>query len=240
MSIFTSGTIFSIYEGIHTITGPNEPTRSLWLSATVLGIAFLFEGASFRVAWRNLRAESRRDGESLRDLLRNPKDPTVNSVAMEDAAALIGVLIAATGVGLHALTGSRIWDGLASLAIGVLLLGVAIVLGRTCQALLVGKQADPRLLRRVEEALEENDEVVDVVDMLSMQTGTGQVLLCVRADFVNKLSAGDLEQACVRVADALHQRFADLDEIFIQPASRHDPKVRERVKQRYGAPMADE
>ena len=240
MSIFTSGTIFSIVEGIHTIVGPNEPSRSLWLNGIVLGIAILFEGTSFRVAWRNLRAQARRARRSVPSLVRDPQDPTVNSVALEDSAAVVGVLIAAAGVGLHALTGSQVWDGVASLAIGVLLFGVAILLGRTCQALLVGKQADPRLLGEIEAALEEQDEVVDVVDMLSMQTGTAQVLLCVRADFVDTLSAGDLEQACVRVADTLHERFGDLDEIFIQPASRKDRDVRERVKERYGAPMADE
>lgn len=240
VSIFTSGTIFSFFEGIHTIVGPNEPVRALGLTIIVLAIAFVFEGTSFVIASRELRTEMRHSRKTLSRLMRDPRDPTVNSVAMEDSAALIGVLIAAAGIGLHALTGARVWDGIASLAIGVVLLAVAIVLGRTCQTLLVGKQADPELLRRIEAALEEQDEVVDVVDILSMQTGIGQVLLCVRVDFVNKLSAGDLEQACVRVADALHSRFDDLDEIFIQPASRHDPAVRERVRQRYGAPLADE
>jgi cation diffusion facilitator family transporter len=240
MSIFVSGTIFSIFEGVRTITGPNEPVRALGLSVIVLAIAFVFEGTSFGIASRELRTHMRQSRKTLSRLMRDPTDPTVNSVAMEDSAALVGLLIAAAGIGLHAVTGSRVWDGIASLAIGMLLLAVAITLGRTSKTLLIGKQADPELLRRVEAALEEQDEVVDVVDLLSMQTGIEQVLLCARVDFVNTLSAGDLEQACVRVAHALNSRFEDLGEIFIQPASRHDPQVRERVRERYGAPLADE
>jgi cation diffusion facilitator family transporter len=240
IAIFVSGAAFSVYEGIHTITAPGEGAGTMWINYPALGLAFVFEGASLRVAIRQLRTRVARHHQSLRRYIANPEDPTMNSVALEDSTALVGICVAAAGVGLHQLTGSKVWDGLASLVIGCLLLVVAFVLARTCEALLIGKQADPGLMRAIEQRLEEQDEVVDVVDMLTMLTGAGRVLLCTRVDFVNTVSAGDLELACVRVAEQLSTEFPELDEVFIQPASRADQAVRERVRVRYGHALADE
>jgi cation diffusion facilitator family transporter len=240
VAIFVSGAAFSIFEGIHTILGPNEDSGMLWVNYPALVIAFVFEGTSLRVAVRQLRAHIRRRHQTLRQYIANPTDPTVNSVTLEDSAALVGICLAALGVGLHQLTGSNVWDGLASLSIGCLLLVVAFVLARTCEALLIGKQADPRLMRAIEQRIEEQDEVVDVVDLLTMLTGAGRVLLCTRVDFVDTVSAGELELACVRVAGQLNAEFPELDEIFIQPTAREDRSVRERVRGRYGHALADE
>jgi divalent metal cation (Fe/Co/Zn/Cd) transporter len=153
---------------------------------------------------------------------------------------LIGLALAAAGVGLHQLTGDAVWDGLASAAIGALLLAVAFVLARACQGLLVGRQADRRLLKEIVDFLEEQDEVDDVVDVLSMLTGTDNVLLCLRVDFVDSFTAADLEAACVRLDLQLHERFEILGEVFIQPASRKDAGLRRRVQERYGVALADE
>ena len=238
MTIFVSGGLFSIFEGVRTIAGSGGAHGPLWVNYPVLALAGLLEGGSLIYALRQVRAHTRRHHMTLRQYLRDPDDPTVNSVALEDSAALIGVAIAALGVGLRQATGQRIWDGLAALLIGALLFVVAFVLARTCTSLLIGKQVDPRVLRKAEAILEEQDEIVDVVDMMSMLTGTGRALLCVRADFVDSLSAGDLEEACVRVADALTGTIPVLDEVFIQPASRRNAELRERVRSRYGRPLA--
>jgi divalent metal cation (Fe/Co/Zn/Cd) transporter len=186
-----------------------------------------------------MRRETRRTRRSLTAYLRTPRDPTVNSVLLEDSAALIGLAVAALGVGLHQLTGDSVWDGTASMVIGALLLSVSLTLGRACKNLLVGQQADPRLVRAVEQWLEEQTEVDDVVDLLTMMTGTDRILLCARVDFDDVLSAADLEKACVRLDEELRQMWDVLDEIFIQPASRKDKEIRRRVEARYGSPMAD-
>lgn len=181
-----------------------------------------------------------RRGQSLSDFVRDPGDPTLNSVALEDSTALVGIIVAAVGVGLHQLTGSRVWDGLASVIIAILLLVIAFILARGCEVLLIGKQADPRLLRGIEATLENQAEIEDVVDLLTMRTGAGRVLLCARVDFVDTLAAGDLEDACARMDEDLRAAFPELDEIFIQPTSRNDPRMRERVRARYGRVLADE
>ena len=239
-AIFVSGAAFSVYEGLHTIfSSAEEPTDKLWINYPVLVLAAIFEGTSFLQAMRRARTQARKSRKSLRGLLRDPEDPTVNSVAMEDSAALVGIVIALIGVALHQITGSKVFDGIASLLIGVLLLLVAFVLARSTGDLLIGKQASVQLLSDIEQFLENEDEIVDVVDVLSMLVGTGSVLLCVRADFVDEVSSGDVEEACMRIDADLRERFPELSEVFIQPVSRGDPRVEDRVKERYGRVLSD-
>ncbi len=148
---------------------------------------------------------------------------------------LIGLLLAFAGVGLHQLTGSAIYDGLASLLIGLLLTVVAYILGRTNKGLLIGRQADPpRMVLAIRDSLAARPEVDVVVDLLTMMLGTDQVLLCARLDFDDALGAADLERACVEIDADLRAHFTDLTEIFLEPVPRNDPTMRERVLSRYG------
>lgn len=240
VAIFVMGAAFSVFEGLHTILGPQESSNLLWINYPVLALALVLEGTSFRNAARRIQSESAGRNQSVGEYVLNPRDTTVNSIALEDSTAIIGLFVAAAGVGLHQLTGSQIWDGVASLVIGGLLLIAAFLLARACEGLLIGRQADGELVRAVEARLEAADEIVDVVDLLTMLVGTGRILVCARVDFVDTISAGDLEQACVRIDDELRTEYPELDEIFIQPASRDDTKMRERVRARYGRVLADE
>jgi cation diffusion facilitator family transporter len=239
IAIFVSGAGFSFYEGLSTLFGGSEATM-LWINYPVLALAAVLEGISLRQAARQMRRETAAARRSVASYLRTPRDPTVNSVLLEDTAAMIGLGLAALGVGLHMLTGSAMWDAAASLAIGGLLLAVSFVLARACEKLIVGTQADPRLIEDVVEFLEQHDEVLDVVDVLTMLTGRDSVLLCARVDFEEPFSASDLEALCVRLDEQLRARFELLDEVFIQPASRQDPALRRRIERRYGHAMADE
>ncbi len=174
VTILVSGAAFSIFQGISTILGgAEEPGDKLWINYLVLAIAFVMEGVSFRQALGQARDAARRGRRSVRSYIRNPDDPTVKSVVLEDSAALVGLCLAGAGVGLHQLTGSVVWDGLASLAIGALLVGVAYALAQTCKGLLIGKQADVRLVRAIEARLEQQPEILDLVDVLTMMTGVG-------------------------------------------------------------------
>jgi cation diffusion facilitator family transporter len=240
IAIFVSGAGFSFYEGLDAILGGSETGHYVWINYPVLALAAVLEGISLRQAAGQMRRETRRTRRSLAAYLQTPRDPTVNSVLLEDSAAIIGLAVAALGVGLHQLTGRPFWDGAASLVIGALLLGVAFVLGRACQGLLVGRQADRRLIQEIVAFLEAAEEVDDVVDVLTMLAGTDNVLLCLRVDFVDSFSAADLEAACVRLDEQLHEKFEVLGEVFIQPASRKNAALRRRVEARYGRALADE
>jgi cation diffusion facilitator family transporter len=235
VSIFVTGALYSGFEGLLTIFGRAEDQTLAWVAFLVLGLSFVIEGVSWIRAVRQIRREKAEAGRTLLAHLRVSDDPTVQTVFYEDTAALIGLVLAFGGVGLHLLTGSAFWDGLASLLIGVLLAAVAYLLGRTNMGLLIGQQADPRMIRAVYARLSAKPEVQQVVDLLTMLLGTDKVLLCVRVDFIDRLSADEVERACVRIDDELRQEFSDLDEIFIEPVPRTDPRLRARVVDRYGS-----
>jgi cation diffusion facilitator family transporter len=239
VAIFVSGAAFSVWEGMRTIVGANEPLRHAWVNYAVLLVAFILEGTSFVRAIRHTREEADQRQRSAQSYIRNPDDPTIKSVLYEDSAALIGIVIATVGVALHQLTGNSVWDGTASLMIGGLLVMAAFLLAKTCKGLLIGKQADPRLVQAIQRTLEEQPEIIDVVDLVTMMVGTDRILVGARVDFVDECHSAQLEEACVRIDGLLRDRYTGLDEIFIQPVPREDPELRSRVLRRYGRTLAD-
>lgn len=234
VSIFTAGALFSIYQGVTTLLGPPEEHQDAIIAYIVLGVAFVLEGTSLAQAVRQVHHERLKQEVGLRTYLRRSDDPTVTTVLFEDSTALVGLLLAFAGLALTQLTGSPAWDGIASLAIGLLLVVVAYGLGRSNMALLIGRQADPRLVTDVTAWLRGQPEVVAVVDILTMLTGTDQVLLGARLDFDDSSTSDEIENACVRMDEDLRTTFPDLDEIFLTPVPRGDPGLRARVQARYG------
>lgn len=234
VSIFTSGALFAFYEGFRTMFGDDHEQTNPLVGYLVLAFAFVLEGVSWLRAVRQVRQEAAAEQRTVRRYLQLIDDPTVKTVFYEDSAALVGILLAFGGIAMHDVTESAFWDGLASVLIGVLLAVVAYLLGRTNLGLLIGRQADPAIVRGAREFLLSAPEVEVVVDLLTMVTGTDQILLCVRIDFADGLTSGDLEIACVRMAAELTERYPDLDEIFLEPVPRTDPALRARVLARYG------
>ncbi len=234
VSIFASGAMFALYEGFSTVFGEATEQTDPIVGYVVLAIAFVLESVSWFQAVRQVRRDAAEAGQKVSVYLRMIDDPAPKTVLFEDSAALIGLLLAFAGIGLHHLTGSHVWDGAASIAIGVLLALVAYVLGRTNRGLLIGRQADPRLVRAVRDHLVGAPEIEAVVDLQTMLMGTDQVLVCARVDFDDSLGAADVERACVRMAAELTRTFGDITEVFIEPVPRTDPELRAAVLARYG------
>jgi len=234
VSIFVSGAVFALFEGVRTVLSGGEEQTVVWVAYAVLVVSFALEGMSWLKAMRQVRSEAAAEHRGMVAYLRRSDDPTVKTVFFEDSAALIGLLFALAGVGLHQLTGSGVWDGIASLLIGALLAGVAYLLGRTNKSLLVGRQADPNLVHRVHRLLADAPEVEAVVDLITQVMGTDRVLVCARIDVVDALTAGELERACVRLSTELRAELSDVYEVFLEPVPRTDPQIRARVLARYG------
>jgi cation diffusion facilitator family transporter len=234
VSIFTSGAVFALIQGYDALVGGGEDQGNPTVAYIVLALGFALESVSLGRALVQIRKEAAADGTSIMRYLRDIDDPTAKTVFFEDAAALIGLLLAFLGLLLHQLTGSVVYDGVASLLIAVLLAGCAYILGRTNRGLLIGRQADIVMVQAVRARLAEAPEVEVVVDLLTMLTGTDRVLLCARLDFDDSLGAADLERACVRIAAELTAEFPSLDEIFLEPVPREDQDLRARVLARYG------
>jgi len=239
VSIFVAGALFSIYQGVHTLLSGAEEQQDAKVALIVLVVAAAIEGVSLFQAVRQVRSERAKEQLDLVTFLRRSDDPTVITVLFEDSAAITGLALAFVGVGLTAMTGSPVWDALASLAIGLLLVVVAYGLTRTNMALLIGRQADPRLVRAIGHRIADQPEVDEVIDLLTMLTGTDKVLVCARLDFAQNATSDDIEQACVRIDGTLRAEFGDVDEVFPQPVPRGDTELRARVRARYGADLGE-
>jgi cation diffusion facilitator family transporter len=225
LSIFALGAGFAAYQGISTILHGEADSSKPYIGYVVIALSALSEGASLRQAHQRVRREAQRTGVSAGEYVRQPDDPTVKSVLLEDSAALVGLALAAGGLLLRQLTGQDLWDGVAALAIAALLIVVAIELARTNVTLLIGRQANPHLVDQIEAALGEQPEVLSVVDVRTMMMGTGRVLVCARVDFTDDLSATAAEESCVRYHGVLTEQFPDVEDVYIEPVPREDAGV---------------
>jgi cation diffusion facilitator family transporter len=218
VGIFVLGAGFSFYEGVHSMLHP-EPLGDLLVSFIVLAISFVFEGISWLKAVRQLRSEARhQDVGVLSHVVKTP-DPTVKTVAFEDSAALIGLLLAAGGLGLHALTGSAVWDAVASMAIGVLLIVVAIALGNQSKSMLIGSSVPSSLRERIRDTIVDSPGVDRVIELLTMRLGPDDVMVAARVDVADHTKGADLERLADEVDRRVCETFDEVKHVFLDPTS---------------------
>ncbi|AEV86118.1 cation diffusion facilitator family transporter [Actinoplanes sp. SE50] len=213
---FVGGAGFSIYHGISTIVSGADAGDYLW-SYVVLAISFVAEGSSFLKARRQVREQSRRWNVSPQRFLRLTSDTTVKAVFFEDAAALIGLLLAAAGLALTQLTGSEVWDGSASVLIGALLLVVASVLARTNVSLLVGRAVPRRMHNQIAADLRSIPVVTGVPTLFTMQIGPGDILVAAKVDFDDEVPGRDIEAASDEAERRLRDRYPEIRYVFLDP-----------------------
>ena len=221
---FVGGAGFSIYHGITAIVADEKSGDFLW-SYVVLAISFVAEGTSFLRAQRQVAGESRRWGVTRSRFLRLTPDTTVKAVYFEDSAALVGLVLAALGLVLTEMTGDEIWDGLSSIAIGVLLFLVAAILARSNVSLLVGRSVPRRIHNQIAADLAGIPIVVAVPTLLTMQLGPGEVLVAAKVDFEDEVTGGEIEAASDEAERRLRARYPAIRYVFLDPtrgtAGRH-------------------
>ncbi|MFG3340201.1 cation diffusion facilitator family transporter [Glycomyces sp. NPDC048151] len=212
---FVAGGLFSITHGFHSLQGGGE--RDFLVSYVVLAISFVLEGVSFLRTISQVRRESRHWGVSPLRFLRRTPDTTVKAVFLEDLAALIGLLLAATGLLLTELTGSPVYDGIASILIGVLLLVIAVLLGQANVSLLIGKSLPPRFREAVRTELEAGEDITAVQELLTLQLGPTSVLVAAKVDFRDSATGEAIERACRDVEAGLRGRYPMVRYVFLSP-----------------------
>src|SRR5215207_1683241 len=194
--IFGVGATYAIYEGIEKLAHPHPPTNLKWAYG-VLAVSFLLETGSIALALYQEVKEAHHEGLSFADYLRESKDPTAKTVLFEDSAALIGIVIAATGLLLteYQVGGAAgaYWDGLASIIIGLVLAVVAFVLARSSRGLLLGEAANPKVLQAIKQAIESHPNVERVVELLTMHLAPKQILINAHVKLKPNLVTGDIE-----------------------------------------------
>ena len=217
--IFGLGAGVSIYEGWKHIAEP-EPLRDPLINYVVLAIAFALEGTSWWIAMREFSKSKGAHGwwQAIRD----SKDPSGFIVLFEDSAALAGLVVAAAGVWASHHWGDPRIDGWASIVIGVILAGVAMLLARESKGLLIGERANPDMVAAIRALLEAEPCITHVNHVRTIHTAPDRVFVAVSADFVDALPMGEAETLIERLEQRLKAQEPKLSSIYIRPEKRED------------------
>ncbi|MEU4386702.1 cation diffusion facilitator family transporter [Promicromonospora sp. NPDC023805] len=200
LGLFVAGGVVSVYHGIQEFDATGE-TGSYTVGYIVLAVAFCLEGVSFLQAYRRTGKEARALGRDLLDHALATSDPTLRAVLAEDAAALVGLVIAAGGMAMHQVTGDGRYDAIGSILVGLLLCVVAVVLFDRNRRFLTGEVADERIHQAVRERIEALPGVHRVGRLRLEFVGPRQILLVASIDL-----PGDESESHVAV------RLRDLEE----------------------------
>lgn len=227
--IFAVGAGVSIYEGWIHIADPEE-LRDPTINYVVLAIAFLLEGTSWVIAARAFNA--RRGDASWWRAIRRSKDPAGFIVLLEDSAALLGLSIAAIGVWTsHRLGDARI-DGIASIAIGLILAAVAIILAREAKDLLIGESADPELIETIWDILESRPEITAINHVRTIHTAPDSIFVAISADFEDVVRMGQAEWLIEEIEAALKKASPQISWIYIRPEKQRNALLQQRPRTR--------
>jgi len=214
MVLFALGGLFSIYEGVAKIRDPHELTSLGW-AIGVLVLAIALESFAFRTAI----VESRKvKGErSWWEFIRTSRSPELPVILLEDAGALIGLFFALTGVSLTVATGDPLWDGIGTLAIGVLLILISIVLTVEMKSLLIGEAATTKTIATLTAAVGSVPSVNRIIDLKTQHIGPEELLIAAKIEFDRSLSNPGISDAVDQVEAALRGAVELSMQIYLEP-----------------------
>lgn len=222
LMVFLLGGAFAIYEGVHKLSEPSPITNPAW-NFGALAIAMVVEGYALRVAWVEFGHWRAENPGRLLDSLRHTKDPTLPTVLFEDTAALIGLLIATAGILVSVLTGDPVWDAMASIAIGVVLLGVAGFLAVESHSLLLGESASPKDREAITKAVLAHPAVQAMDELLTVHRGPNEIQVSLRAEFSDGLTTNDIEAAVIEIETIIRDVVPFACFIFVEAGAVKRP-----------------
>jgi cation diffusion facilitator family transporter len=213
--IFIAGAGFSVFEGILALT--RSQSESPLIAYAALAIAFVAEGTSFARALWQVRGEAQRGHEEVLHHVESSPDITVKVALFEDSAAMVGLVFAGLGVGLRQLTGSPVWDGGASIAIGVLLVVVAVKLGMDSKELLIGRAASTEVEQLIREEIESRPGVDALLELRTMHMGPDAIIVAARVALNDDLGADQTEDLADEIDRSLADKLPLQSHVFIDP-----------------------
>lgn len=216
--VFSIGAGVSLYEGISKLMAPTPIYRPM-VNYIVLGIAMVFEGAAWTVAFREFR---RRKGDTLGyfKAVQLSKDPTVFTVLFEDSAAMLGLVAAMVGLLLAEFYGDPRYDALASITIGIILACTASVLAYESKGLLIGEAASKEVRTGIRRILAQENTIISINELLTMHLGPEDVLLTISLDFTDSMSSGDVEDTISMLEARIKGKYPEIARIFIEAQSK--------------------
>lgn len=215
--IFAVGAGISMYEGILHILNPVHMTNVM-VNYVVLGIALLFEGAAWYFAFKEFSKV--RGKRSYFEAVREGKDPSLFVVLFEDSAAMLGLLFALGGIFLSEWTGNPVFDGIASVLIGLILGGTAIWLAVETKSLLIGESAETRVVEGIRRILSSNRNIEHVNEILTMHMGPEYILVNISVDFRDSLPVGAIEKTVGGLDIKIKSAFPRVKRVFVEAEPR--------------------
>ncbi|HKJ37095.1 MAG TPA: cation diffusion facilitator family transporter [Solirubrobacterales bacterium] len=212
--LFSVGGLFSAYEGIHKIQHPEE-IDSPAVAFAIFGFAIVFEALALRTAVRH--ATPARGRRSWATYIRTSRSPELPVLLLEDSGALIGLLFATSGVGLAVITGNPVFDGIGTLAIGLLLMGIAVVLAIEMKSLLLGEAAAPEHVERIEAELGSVPSVVRIITVLTQHLGPDELLVAVKVELDHSLTVSQVAAAINECEREIREAVPIAKRIYIEP-----------------------
>lgn len=212
--VFALGAGVSIYEGIVHLREP-EPIEAPMVAYAVLALSLLFEGASWWVAWKQFRGAS--PDRSLLSAIRRSKDPATFTVLLEDSAAVIGLLLALAATAAGQWLQRPEFDGIGSLAIGVLLAATALLLARETKGLLIGEPADARVVEIILEAARREPGVVSANGVLTTHVAPDEIIASVSLEFDDDLRSPAIEKAVASIEEGVRAGAPAVVLLFVKP-----------------------
>jgi cation diffusion facilitator family transporter len=218
--LFLLGGVFALYEGIHKLGEAGHELQNVGWAIGILSFGILLEGYSFRTAVRESRPLKGRS--SWWAFIRHSRQPELPVVLLEDLGALTGLVLAMAGVSIAAITGDARWDAYGTIAIGTLLVIIAVVLIIEMKSLLIGESAREPVRRLVVEAIEASPPVTHLIHMRTQHIGPDELLVAAKVEFDADLGNEALTEAIDAVESAIRQAVPIADPVYIEPDFR-DP-----------------
>ena len=215
--IFAVGAGVSLYEGIHRIMDP-QPMTDVYINYIVLGLAIVFEGAAWFMAMKEFNKQ--KGGHSYVSAIQRAKDPSIFVVLFEDTAALLGLLVALLAIYIGQLTENVYLDGVASVIIGLILGGTAIWLAYETKSLLIGERANSPVVEGIRDIAQKSAQVEHVNEVATMHMGPDFVLVNLSLDFIDAISAQDIEQTVSSMTLSIKESYPIVKRVFIEAESR--------------------
>lgn len=232
MFIFFAGAIFSVIEGVEKITSSGESGESFTWGYIVLALSFIFEAVSFVVSVREVRHNAKAEGHTFRQELKVSRNTTLKLPVFEDTAALTGILIAFGGLLLTRLLHSHIYDGIASILIGVLLTALAWKIGTDSRNLLLGASMLKEDRERIHDIILSHDEVNHVFRLLTVHLSPETALVNAEIHVVDGLSTNRVEELIEELTREIREQVPAVTETFIELRSRHESEQESAERQR--------
>jgi cation diffusion facilitator family transporter len=214
MLLFSIGGMFSIYEGVHKYSHP-EPVKEIAWGIGILLFSIVLEG--YATYSNVIEMNKQRADMSFFTFLRTTKKSDLIVVFGENSAAVLGLILALIAMLASYYTGDGRYDAMGSLAIGIVLIAVAIFLSIEVKSLLIGESASPEIHKTIDKMILQNNQITELINCKTVQQGPGEVLVCMKIKCIKDLKSNDISLLINTFETELREKHSDVKWIYMEP-----------------------